>query len=236
MEIDKKIAHAIENTVVIRPPKQLLATFGTTNIYYYLLTNPVYADVINESKKLDETVIREGRVITERPKVITPSYLFNLEGFSEYARRYLEAIAEEHGTHAPGIFYRYKNEPKDLTITSSSLEAVATRISGEIDGKGDQLSTIIKGVDEMWDVSLLKFIYEVTQNSLEHNVMEMGNQRLFDMDRRGIPRDARLRIETLFYKVEAGQIDPSVMKSELDRWGIFDEYEDRFLGLFRKRK
>ena len=121
MEIDKRIAHAIENTVVIRPPKQLLATFGTTNIYYYLLTNPVYADVVAESKKADETVIREGRVITERPKVITPSYLFNLEGFSEYARRYLEVVAEEQGMHSPGIFYRYKNEAKLSSVHSADL-------------------------------------------------------------------------------------------------------------------
>jgi hypothetical protein len=138
--------------------------------------------------------------------------------------------------HSPGIFYRYKNEAKDLTITSSSLEAVANRISDEIDIKGDQLATIIRGVDELWDVSLMKFIYEVTQNSVQQNVVEMSSQRLFDIDVRGIPRDARIRIEKLFYRVESGQADPSVIKSELDRWGIFDEYEDRFLKLFRKKQ
>ena len=149
MNIDRRIAYAVRKTVVLRSPKQTLATFGTTNIYYCLVTTPAYSELFNNT---EETVVREGRVITERPKVITPSYLFNLEGFSEYARKYLEALSQEYGPHTPGIFYRYKNEPKNLTIVSSPLDSVVDRINEKINEQGDSLSTIIKGVDELWDV------------------------------------------------------------------------------------
>ena len=44
------------NTQIIRPPKQSLETFGTTNVYYYLVAEAT----TNEIVKCDETVIREG--------------------------------------------------------------------------------------------------------------------------------------------------------------------------------
>jgi len=232
MEInDQRIAHAIENTQVLRPPRQALATFGTTNIYYYLVTRPAYAEVAPAE---GETVVREGRVVSERPRVITPSYLTNIEGFSEYARRYLEMVIGQVGPHAPGIFYKYRNEPKDLSIVSDSLEAVVQNLNTRIDQAGEQLSAIIKGVDELWDVSLMKFIHEITASSLGSNISELGSRGLLDVDREGIPHDARLRIEELFDGVRRGEAEPYQLKLELDRWGVFREYEDRFLALFRK--
>jgi len=232
-EEDERIAYAINHTYVLRQPKQTLATFGTTNIHYYLLTEPVYSDLVGSGEKVDETVVREGRVITEKPKVITPHYLFSLEGFSKYARKYLELLVERYGANAPGIFYTYKNEPKDTSVVSSPMKNVIERISKEIDASGDALSTIIKGVDEMWDVSVMKFIYEVTERSVEKHTTEMGSMGYFDVDRRGVPHGARQRIEEMFAMVKNGELEPADLKIELDRWGLFGQYEDRFLSLFR---
>ena len=78
MESDERIRMAVMNTQVIRPPKQSLATFGTTNVYYYLVAEATYNEII----KGEETVIREGRVIAERPRIVTPSYLSRVQGFS----------------------------------------------------------------------------------------------------------------------------------------------------------
>jgi hypothetical protein len=228
---DEKIEYAISHTVVLRPPKQTLSTFGTTNIYYYLLTEPLYKELVEGE---GETVVREGRVRAEKPKVVTPYYLANVEGFSDHARRYLEMVAKEYGPHIPGLFYGYKNEPKELNIVTSDMESVVRKLADKIDREGDQLATIIKGVDELWDVSLLKFIFDMTRYSLDSNVFELGRSGLLDVDSRGIPRDARQSIEQLFARVEKGELDPSALKVELDRWGLFGDYEDRFLCLFKK--
>jgi hypothetical protein len=56
------------------------------------------------------------------------------------------------------------------------------------------------------------------------------------MDTGGVPADARSRIEILFRKVALGEVDPGELKGELDRWGLFGEYQDRFLNIFLKRK
>ena len=228
---DERITYAINNTEVLRSPRQTLATFGTTNIYYYLVTEPSYGELVKEE---DETVVREGRVLAERPRVVTPSYLVNVEGFSEHARRYLEMLIHEHGPHTPGLFYGYRNEPKEMNIVSSDMGSVIRRIEEELDKEGNPLTTIIKGVDELWDVSLLKFISDMTGYSLGSNVSELGRRGLLDVDRSGIPLDARRSIEHLFVLVKAGELDPSELKSELERWGLFEEYEDRFFRLFRK--
>lgn len=232
MEAEERIQYAVEHTEVVRPPKQALATFGVTNIYYYMVTEPVYAEILG---KAEETVVREGRVIAERPKIVTPYYLLNLfEGF-EHGKEYAEYMLQRYGLHEPGLLYRYKNETKEINILSSSLESVVYNLNQKIDSEGNLLAAIIKGVDEMWDVSLMKFIHDLTRGSLRSNVMEMGARGFLDIDRSGIPSYTRYTIEQLFNEAGRDRSRATDLEVELRRWGLFGEYEDRFLNLFRKR-
>ena len=48
----------------------------------------------------------------------------------------------------------------------------------------------------------------------------------------GAPRAAISQIDRLFRDAERGG-SPEMLKLELDRWGLFDRYQDRFLNLFR---
>ena len=230
---DERIKYAVQHTEILRPPKQSLSTFGTTNIYYYLVTELVYSDLV---ENINETVVREGRVIAERPRIVTPYYLSRLEGFSSEARRYFEALIRTHGSDVPGLFYTYRNEPKELNIVSDNLPSVINKINAEIDKRGDPLASIIKGEDTLWDVSLMKFIYEMTRSSLQDNLMQLGSRGLLDIDAGGVPVDARLRIDELFGKVAKGEADPRELRDELERWDLFEEYQDRFFAIFRKRR
>jgi hypothetical protein len=231
---DERIRYAVENTVVVRPPKERLATFGPTSVHYYLVTEPLYADMF-EGKR--ETVVREGKLTWERPRIVTPYYLTKFfEGFSEDAKRYAEMIARDYGPHNPLVQYFHKNEPKKLSIVSDSMDAVINRINKRLDRKKDPLSTIIKGIDELWDISLVKFASDVAFYSFFYmgGIMQELESKGFLEMRHGVPQYARYEIEWFFQKVRNGEADPSLLKMELDRWGIFDEYEDRFLDFFRK--
>ena len=228
---DERIRDAVNHTEILRLPKQSLATFGTTNIYYYLVTKPAYAELI---KNVTETVVREGRVVAERPRIVTPYYLSRLEGFSSEAKRYFDMLMRTYGPAAPGLLYSYRNEPKELTIVSEDLLSVVDKLNTEIDKRADPLASIIKGEDELWDVSLLKFIYEMTKSSLRDNLLQLGARGLLDTDASGVPVDARVRIDELFRRVSRGEVEPRELKDELDRWGLFEEYEDRFLAIFKK--
>jgi len=228
---DERIQSAVSNTEILRPPRQSLSTFGTTNIRYYLLTEPAYSELVGN---ITETVIREGRVIAERPRIVTPYYLSRLEGFSSDARRYFESLIKEYGSSVPGLFYAYKNELKGLNIVEDNLPSVVNKINDEINQRRDPLSAIIKGVDELWDVSVAKFIYEVTRGSVQDNLWQMNERGLLDIDASGIPADARLRIDEIFWQVYKGEREPRELKEELDRWGLFEQYEDRFYAIFKR--
>ena len=224
MEADDRIRYAIEHTEVLRAPAQKLSTFGSTNIYYYLVTE--LTEWVN--------VVREGRVIAARPKIVTPSYLINLEGFSSQARRFIEMMAERN-PHEPGIFYTYSNEPREMNVASESVKAVVDKINRRIDSQRDPLASIIKGVEELWDVSLLKFTYELTRTSVQGNMAELERCGLLHIDSAGVPRDARDHIEELFEKAKRDPSCATELIAELRRWNLFNEYQDRFLSLFRKR-
>ena len=224
MEADERIQYAIEHTDVLRAPSQSLATFGTTNIYYYLVTE--LAAWVN--------VVREGRVIAAKPKIVTPSYLINLEGFSLQAKRFIELMAER-DPHEPGILYTYKNESREMNIVSEPVGAIVDKVNRRIDSQRDPLTAIIKGVEGLWDVSLLKFTYELTRSSMQSNVAELERHGLLRVDSAGVPRDARNHIEELFEKTSRDPAWASELIAELRRWNLFYEYQDRFLSLFKKR-
>ncbi len=228
---DERIEHAVGHTEILRLPKQTLATFGMTNIGYYLVTEPVYSEM---EKDVVETVVREGRVVAERPRIVTPHYLSRFEGFSPDAKRYFNVLLKKYGPDAPGLFYSYRNEPKGLTIVAGSITAVVEKINAEIDKRGDPLVAIIKGEDELWDVSLLKFIYEMTRSSMGNNLSQFKSRGLLEVDANGVPLDAKLRIEELLGRVSKGETRPGELKDELDRWGLFEEYQDRFFAILRK--
>jgi len=151
---------------------------------------------------------------------VTPYYLSSLEGFSDNARRYFDSLVKTYGTSVQGLLYAYRNEPKEMNIASDSLPAVVAKLNEDLDKRGDPLTAIIKGLDAMWDVAIIKFIFEMTQRSVDNNVRQMNARGLLAMDDKGIPVEARARIEGMFIQAKAGDLDPRVIKDELDRWNI----------------
>ncbi len=224
MDMDDKIKYAMEHTELIRSPRQELATFGSSIIDYYVVTELVG----------NASVVRDGKVIAERPRIVTPSYLVNVEGFSNQAKRYIATMAQEHPDE-PGVFYRYKNEPKGMNIVSEPIKQVINKLRSQMEEQHNSLSTIIKGVEELWDVSLIMFISELTKKSVGTNIAEFYGRGFLDMDASGVPQGARNHIEELFEQVSRDSFRAPELLVELNRWGLFAEYQDRFFALFRKR-
>jgi hypothetical protein len=224
MEKDDKIKYALEHTELIRAPQQKLSTFGSSVIDYYVVTELVG----------NLSVVRDGKVIAERPKIVTPAYLVNVEGFSEQARRYVAMMARER-PYESGIFYRYKNEPKGMNVVSEPIKQVINKLSSQMEEQNNPLSTIIRGVEELWDVSLLMFIYELTTQSVRTNMAEFNRRGFLDTDAAGVPQGARDYIEELFEQASRNLSRAPELVVELNRWGLFPEYQDRFFALFRRK-
>lgn len=200
---------------------------------YYVVTEPSYAGLPGAGAQ-EESVVRTGKVTSARPQLVTPSYLMNLfQGF-DHGQQFARYLRATYGADAPGLMYSYKQEPNEVEVVSDRPEIVAGRIADRLDREGVHLATVIRGVDQFWDVSLAHFIHALTIGSVPQNAAEMAQRGMLQPDR-GMPAGARQKIEAMFAGVRSGEVEASELKSELDRWGLFDEYEDRFLSLFRRK-
>ncbi len=229
--LDPQIERAIAMTRIVKPPGRALSTFGSTVINYHVVSQPVYEGLFEEEHQ--DTVIRHGLVKADRPQIVTPGYLSKTEGFGKEASEYLDYLTNRYGADSQGLLYKYKNEPQSTDTVAGEPAQVASKIRDELEKEEKQLHTVLLGVDELWDVSVMKFIYEFTNQSAQTNFSELEERKLFD-DEGGVPRDARLRIEDLLQRAHRGEVDPSVVHEELTRWGLFEEYQERFFRLFRR--
>ncbi|MEE8563984.1 MAG: hypothetical protein V3S96_00110 [Atribacterota bacterium] len=242
--MDERIRYAFEHSEILRRPKQLISTFGSSVIHYYVLSEPVYSEF---TKGNLETVVREGRVSWYQPKLLTPGYIFRIEGFSKEAKNAFETLAIQYPDLA-GILYKFKvnKELDEINFVSGPLLTVAENINNKIDKKGDSLCAIIKGVAGLWDVSLSKFILDMMVRSVYSaqipdfknrgfiGVNQIG-QAIISKDRYGVPLAAREEIEKLFKLVQKGELEAIKLKEELENWGLFEYYQDRFFNLFKKK-
>ncbi len=241
---ENKIREVLERTEILKHPRQLLETFGSSMVTYYILSRSVY-DELARSGKVD-TVLRRGELTWEQPRLITPQHMLRMEGFSEEGTEALKYLARENPNLAALLYtIRYEKKHEQMEVLSETLEGVKEKIEREIDRKKDPLSVIIKGVPGFWDVSLMKFVHEMVLKSAYYSQFPTFRKRGFIRtdssgypevvrDEQGIPKAAREKIEKLFKQVKSGEIEASRLKEELDYWGVYEIYEDRFLDLFRK--
>lgn len=112
-----------------------------------------------------------------------------MEGFSDEAKKAFEILS--YGNYDLAMMlYRLKfvKDYEHMDIVSSSLQSVVNKIDAEIEKRGDPFCAIIKGIDEFWDVSLSKFIYELAVNSAYFSQMpDLSKNRLVDINSAGLP-------------------------------------------------
>ena len=223
MDIDERMMEAMRKTELIRAPKHRLATFGSTIMDYYVVTE------LTEQM----SAVRDGQVLAERPRIVTPYYLLHVEGFSESARRFLGIMAQQN-PHEAGIFYTYKNEPHSMNVVSEPLGVVVGNLSARLESEDRPLSAIIRGVEDVWDLAVMMFIYDLTRRAAGGNYADFQRHGLLNMDESGLPAAARQQIELLFAVAREDRSRASELVTELNRWGVYQEYEDRFLALFKR--
>ena len=231
--MNPEFLNVLMNTVVVRMPTQKLASFGTTVITYNMVTRPLY-QALDPDKRTDETVLRRGTVKAECPQIVTAQFLSRTVGFGAEAQEFMRELIRRGQADDAGILYTYSNEPLRMDIISSRPEEVAERISRRIDNESLPLEAVILGVDELWDVSLMKFIFDLTNSSGPKNAADFMRSGRMKIDN-GVPMDARLRIEESLRQVQRGNLDPAVLHKELEAWQLFDEYQDQFFSVLKGR-
>jgi len=167
--------YAIENTKVIIEPEQLIETFGSTRFRFLVVT-----ELMDEVNKVR---VRDGNLQAQRPRIITPQHFRKmlLEGFGEAARSFADFL-EHHAEFIKILRYGFELKKTDIAehILHEPLESVLGRLSEEIrKGSGPSASTaLITGVDDAWEVCLLKFTADLIKRSAGENLNEWKRRGL----------------------------------------------------------
>lgn len=173
MYSDDDIHYALETTEVIHEPDRRIDTFGATSFEFHL-----FSELMDD---VTQVRIRSGRITAERPLIVKPEPQGELEfeGFSEQATAFAEWL-KGRIRNAALLQYGFNFRKSDVTesLVHDSLENVRDRLLAEARHTGNPLTAIIQGVDDSWEICLLKFTMEMIQKSHRIN--------LFDFKRRGL--------------------------------------------------
>ena len=171
------IQYALETTRVLREPDRRIDTFGETRFEFQLLS-----ELMDRS---GEVRIRSGQVEAMRPRILRPDAYreVELEGFDATARKRLDALIEKlrsEGKSLSFLQYGFQFRRSQVTeeIVHDSMDAVRDRVLDDIRRTGNPARAVIEGVDDAWEVSLLKFSFEMILRSQDINA--------FDFKRRGL--------------------------------------------------
>ena len=165
--------YAIENTQVILAPEQQIATFGSTSFNFYLISELM--------DHVDQVRIRNGKIHAERPQILAPEHYSNLllEGFGEKAQRYVDQLRERLRNIAV-LRYGFQFRKTDVTEETlrDSIDAVINRTKRRVENANEPLSAIIQGVDDAWEVCLLKFTIDMIERSSGGNLGDFRKRGL----------------------------------------------------------
>ena len=214
--------YAVNNTKLVTSPTSKLETFGDTIVNYTLLSENM--DNVNK------ICIREGQIKALKPSIITPDILgkIDLNDFGFEAKEYAGWL-EENVNDLRILQYGFsihKKEIKEYFVTDK-LDNVLERVKKEIKEKDDPLSSIIIGVDNPWEVCLLKLMVELVQKSAEGNFQQLNKKNdpkktsIFEM------------IDNEFVLASKNPSKINTLAQLLKQKGLWEQYEDRFFALVR---
>ena len=166
--------YALENTQVLRAPQQRIETFGQTRFRFFLVTELM--DSVNQVR------VRDGHFHAERPQILTPAGFQRtlVEGFGERAEEFVEWLKRHAGDLAVLRYgFQFRKTMVSERTVQSRVEDVVARLEETVDRLEDPCSAIIQGVDEGWEVCLLKFAIDLIQSSAPGNADDFRRRGLF---------------------------------------------------------
>jgi hypothetical protein len=129
--------------------------------------------------------IRTGEVEAMRPRILRPEPYreIELEGFDESARVRMDAMIEKFRAEGKNLAFlqygfQFRRGQIHEELIHDSLDAVRARVLEDIRRSGNPSRAVIEGVDDAWEVSILKFSFEMIIRSHQINA--------FDFKRRGL--------------------------------------------------
>jgi hypothetical protein len=177
MHSQDDIHYALETTRVLREPDRRIQTFGETRFEFQLISELM--------DRTGEVRIRTGEVEAQRPRILRPEAFreIELEGFNPSARARFDKMVDKFRAEGKDLAFlqygfQFRRGEVHEEILHESIDTVRERVLDDIRHTGNPSLAVIEGVDDAWEVSILKFSFEMILRSHEINA--------FDFKRRGM--------------------------------------------------
>jgi len=208
----------LKRTRVLLGPKKSLAPFGDTRIRYHLVS-PV-EDMDRRAR------LREGVLVSERPKILTPDHLRDrFQGFGEEARAFGEWLLAASGDKVRALEYRFRNELQGTRVLSDRPQDLAGKILRSLEEAPHD--AILLCPDAGWQVAVMKLLLDETRRAFGGHVRELEAKGMF----RAPDERRRDEVESLFKRAAKDRSVLGLLGSKLKEYGLFGDYEDRFYTL-----
>lgn len=215
----------MRTTRVLRFPRHRLSTFGSSEIHYRLVTN--VSDVPAKS------TLRTGRVIAERPHLLTPeTFAQRFRDFGEDDASYERFLKDHFSDSLRGLEYNFRNVLESAVPHHTDARALARSIGQDLDARDVPRAAVILGPERGWGFSLMKFILEETSQSFAVNWRELDERGLLRPE--GEEERGRREVEAMFRRAEGDPALINPLAELLRRHRLFTEYEDRFFRLVKR--
>jgi hypothetical protein len=171
MKSEDDFQYAVENTKVIVAPDRRIATFGSTSFRFHLVSELL--------DRVEVVRVRDGRIEADQPRIVSPQNYSKvlLEGFGEKARRYADSL-EAHKLTFLKYGFQFRKGDVIEEVVHGPVPEVIERIRGRINPADEPLTAIIEGVDDAWEVCLLKFTIDLVQQSAGGNMNDFRRRGL----------------------------------------------------------
>jgi hypothetical protein len=174
MEFHEAWEKALKETQIIRTRVTSLPTYDDAHVPYVFLSP--------SSVDRQDTVIRRGKVLVQRPALMLPPNIPQLDGFDfqkdegETDRSILSFLLVR-GITVPSL--KYNNQTASLDIFEGDLQKAVTYFTDQMEREEDVATGLLLGHEEVWQFSVLIFICsQIARNT------EVDLKRLMDDYRR----------------------------------------------------
>lgn len=177
MHSPDNIQYALETTRVLHEPDRRIDTFGDTRFEFKLISELM--------DRAGQVRVRCGEVDAQRPRIMRPEAYRNveLEGFDPSVRARFDKMIEQFEREGRNLAFlqygfQFKRGQVSEEVVHEPIELVRDRILEEHRKTGNPALAVIEGVDDAWEISILKFSFEMIIKSQEINT--------FDFKRKGL--------------------------------------------------
>ena len=217
--------YALQNTSLIKGPSKALETFGTTRVKYHLITEVM--DSVNQVR------VREGILNAAQPQILTPDFNQKspIEGFEDGESEAFMSWLRLNKPDLRFLNYGFTISKTDVSdnLIHENPEVVEGNVLDAVAKEEDGFSAVLRGVEQPWEVCLLKLMVELVEKSMPHHVKEMQSRNLLPN-----PKMASMEIEEDFAAAGRDASRIPYLHKKLRQRKVFDQYQDRFFELVRR--